>query len=198
MMNIEDLRKAAKDLIYRDIYDLAAANDITNGHIRLYDDIDECVLLEISRSLNLVHGLGIAPIQIHISSPGGGVHHSLAMYDLIREVANLTEVKGIVEGFAASAAAMIVLQGCTWRQACKHSRLHLHELSKWTIMEQQKESDLEDTTAEMKTLQELVIDILASRTGKSKGEVLEFFRRRERWLGPKEAKEFGLIDEVLG
>jgi len=59
-------------------------------------------------------------------------------------------------------------------------------------------SQLEDEAAELNRITNKVIEILASRCNKSKEEVRQLIRRREVWMDAKEAKEWGLIDEIIG
>jgi ATP-dependent Clp protease protease subunit len=192
MLNVEE------QLQLRGVGELLEAEEAISGTTRLADEIGDGAARELSQYIGYACRRGIKEITLIITSPGGGAYAAFAIYDAIRaaEAAGIP-TKGVVEGYAASAASMIVLQACKRRLAMAHSRLHLHEVSQWIFMEKQKMSDVEDSAKEMKVLTDMMAEILSKRTGKTKEEIEEFIKRRERWMSAQEAKEFGLIDEVI-
>ena len=110
----------------------------------------------------------IPTVKIPITSSGGSVYHANAMFDsLILAHHRGTKSIGIVEGFAASAASMIILQGCTQRLAAPTARLHMHEPSQWIVLESLKASTLEDEVKEMQALTKNIVKVIACRSKKS-------------------------------
>lgn len=140
----------------------------------------------------------IEEVTIYIMSPGGKVYTAFAMLDEINLLAETKKVTLIVQGYAASAASMIILQANGIRLSMPNARFLLHEPRRSVFFASERESDLQDITEEMATIKNKVIDLLASRTGKSAEEVKEKFNRKEAWMSAKEALEWGLIDGILG
>ena len=137
----------------------------------------------------------ISPVKIYITSPGGEVYIANAIYDALISAGTkgITTV-GIVEGYAASAASMIMLQGCSTRLAAPSARLHMHEPSQWIVFEHLKASTMEDEVKEMQELTRRIAHNIAKRAHKTDEEIMEFFKRRERWMSAGEAMDFGFID----
>ena len=193
-----DAEKGILEIHHRDIQDYATALETLQGTYRLYEDINDDSLRDCLRVFSIFRALGLKEIRLLISSQGGSAYHAFGFCDGIKSMEEAgIRVIGVVEGLAASAANMVVLQSCTRRLVNKHARLHLHEVRKWVFFEIQKESDVEDEAKEMRALTGMIIDLLSLRTGKSKEEIHEFIERRERWMSAKEALEYGLVDEII-
>jgi ATP-dependent Clp protease protease subunit len=187
-----------KEISHQNVWDYIHIQEIEVGVVRLSDDINSCSCHDFSREISFILSRGLKKIQIIITSPGGGAYHAFAIYDIMQSARSRgVDITGIVEGFAASAASMIVLQGCDNRLATKHSRLHLHEMQEWVFMDIQSTSKVEDRANEMKALEKMVVQILSGTTKKSEEEISAFIKRRERWMSAQEALEFGLIDEII-
>lgn len=131
-------------------------------------------------------------IQMYINSPGGSVYSGLGVYDTMQYVT--PDVSTICIGMAASMGAVLLTAGATGkRTALKHSRVMLHQPS-GAIGGQA--SDIEITVAEIKKIKKNLYDIISNHTGKTLKQV-EKDCDRDYWLTSDEAKEYGLVDEVL-
>ena len=131
-------------------------------------------------------------IQIYINSPGGSVSAGLGIYDTMQLVSS--DVATICTGLAASMGAVLLAAGAKGkRSALPHSRVMIHQPLGGA---QGQASDIEITAREiLKTKRELY-EILAAHSGVSIRKI-EKDADRDHWLSAREAKEYGLIDEVL-
>ena len=183
---------------FESVWEVMEFEDIQDGTIRVSDSIHDTMVGRISTKLDYMRRHGITNISVVLTSPGGSAYAAFGIYDILRlAAANGATIMGRVEGYAASAASMIVLQACTVRKATGYSRLHLHEVSQWIFLENQKLSDVQDSSKEMEALTKMMSKILSERTGKSEEEIKEFINRHERWMSAEAAKEWGLIDEII-
>ena len=132
-------------------------------------------------------------IQIYINSPGGSVSAGLGIYDTMQLIS--CDVATICTGLAASMGAVLLTAGAEGkRSALPHSRVMIHQPLGGA---QGQASDIEITAREiLKTKQELY-DILSKHSGVSVDKI-ERDADRDYWMTAAEAKEYGLIDEVLG
>ena len=180
-------------------YDRLRYEELSLGTIHLRGEIDCVTVEDFNLELQKVREIILPFITIRLTSNGGNAYWAFGIYDTLREISKSgKEVRIIVEGLAASAAAMIVLQGADKRLAYPTASFLLHEPRRWTMFRDESTSQLEDEAAELNRITNKVIDILASRCNKTKEEVRELIRRREVWMDAKEAKEWGLIDEIIG
>jgi ATP-dependent Clp protease, protease subunit len=132
-------------------------------------------------------------IQLYINSPGGMVYSGLGIYDTMQNVS--PKVSTICVGMAASMAAILLCAGNKGkRSALRHSRVMIHQPLGGAGGQA---TDVEITAREILKLKQELYDILAHHTGKSKEQILED-SDRDFWLKAEEAKEYGMIDEVLG
>jgi len=131
-------------------------------------------------------------IQIYLNSPGGVVQSGLGIYDTMQWVSS--DVATICTGMAASMAAVILAAGTRGkRSALKHSRVMIHQPSGGM---QGQSTDMEITVKEIIKLKKELYSILADHTGQSY-ETIERDSDRDYWMTAAEAKEYGLLDEVL-
>ncbi|MBC6490836.1 ClpP family protease [Flavihumibacter stibioxidans] len=131
-------------------------------------------------------------IQMYINCPGGSVYAGLGMYDTIQYIT--PDVATICTGMAASMGAVLMCAGTKGkRTALKHSRIMMHQPS-GAIGGQA--SDIEITVNEIKKLKKELYEIIAHHTGKPLKQV-EKDCDRDYWLTSQEAREYGLVDEVL-
>ena len=131
-------------------------------------------------------------ISIYINSPGGSVYAGLGIYDTMQFISS--DVATICTGMAASMAAVLLVAGAEGkRSALPHSRVMIHQPMGGA---QGQASDIEITAREiMKTKRELY-EILSAHSGVALKKI-EKDADRDYWLSAREAKEYGLIDEVL-
>jgi ATP-dependent Clp protease, protease subunit len=131
-------------------------------------------------------------IQIYINSPGGGVHAGLAIYDTMHYIGS--DVCTICTGMAASMAAVLLCAGASGkRTALKHSRVMIHQPLGGA---QGQASDMEITVNEIKKLKKELYDILAHHSGQPYKKI-EKDSDRDFWMTSQEAKDYGMIDDVL-
>lgn len=131
-------------------------------------------------------------IQMYINSPGGSVYAGLGIYDTMQYVN--PEVATICTGMAASMAAVLMASGDKGKRAAlPHSRIMIHQPSGGM---QGQSRDMEITLKQMQELRKDLYEILAKHTGQ-KYDKIEQDSDRDYWMRAQEAKEYGLIDEVL-
>jgi len=131
-------------------------------------------------------------IQMYINSPGGSVYSGLGVYDTMQYIT--PDVSTICIGMAASMGAVLLTAGTHGkRTALKHSRVMMHQPS-GAIGGQA--SDIDITVNEIRKIKKNLYDILSIHTGKNTKQV-EKDCDRDYWLTSDEAKEYGLVDEVL-
>jgi ATP-dependent Clp protease protease subunit len=131
-------------------------------------------------------------IQIYINSPGGSVYAGLGIYDTMQFVK--PDVATICTGIAASMAAVLLCAGQTGkRSALKHSRVMIHQPMSGT---QGQVSDMEIAVRETIKVKEELYTIISNHSGKPYDQV-EKDSDRDYWMKSDEAKDYGMIDEIL-
>lgn len=134
----------------------------------------------------------VRDINMYINSPGGSVYAGLGVYDTMQYVS--PDVATICIGMAASMACVLLGAGTEGKRAAlKHSRIMMHQPS-GAIGGQA--SDIDITVKEIRKLKSELYEIVNNHTGKSV-EQIEIDFDRDKWMTAVEAKEYGLIDEVL-
>lgn len=131
-------------------------------------------------------------IQIYINSPGGSVYAGLGIYDTMQFVK--PDVATICTGIAASMAAVLLCAGeAGKRSALKHSRVMIHQPMSGT---QGQVSDMEIAVRETIKVKEELYTIISNHSGKPYDQV-EKDSDRDYWMKSDEAKDYGMIDEIL-
>ena len=131
-------------------------------------------------------------INIYINSPGGSVTAGLAIYDTMQFVT--CDVATYCIGIAASMAAILLTAGTKGkRYALPNSDIMIHQVSGGA---QGTASDVERTVEYMFKLKKRLIGILALHTGKT-GEQIQADSDRDYWITAQQAKDYGLVDEVV-
>jgi ATP-dependent Clp protease protease subunit len=131
-------------------------------------------------------------IQIYLNSPGGSVYAGLGIYDTMQYIK--PDVATICTGMAASMGAVLLCAGAAGkRTALKHSRVMIHQPLGGA---QGQASDIEITAREIMKLKKELYDIIANHSNQSY-EKVETDSDRDYWMTSFEAKEYGMIDEVL-
>ncbi len=131
-------------------------------------------------------------IQIYLNSPGGSVYAGLGIYDTMQYIS--PDVATICTGMAASMGAVLLCAGADGkRSALKHSRIMIHQPMGGA---QGQASDIEITAREILKLKKELYEIIAEHT-KQPYEKIADDSDRDYWMTAKEAKEYGMIDEVL-
>jgi ATP-dependent Clp protease, protease subunit len=131
-------------------------------------------------------------ILMYINSPGGSVYAGLGIYDTMQYVR--PDVATVCTSLAASMGAVLLAGGAAGkRSALPHARVMIHQPSGGA---QGQSVDIEITAREIVKLRNELYTILANHTGKTP-EQIEKDSDRDNWFKADEAKEYGLIDEVL-
>jgi ATP-dependent Clp protease protease subunit len=131
-------------------------------------------------------------IQIYINSPGGMVYAGLGIYDTMQYIQ--PDVATINTGIAASMAAVLLCAGAPGkRTGLKHSRVMIHQPLGGAGGQA---SDIEITANEILKLKDELYQIISSHSGQDYDKVVHD-SDRDYWLTAQEAKDYGMIDEVL-
>lgn len=132
-------------------------------------------------------------IQIYINSPGGSVSAGLGIYDTMQLVS--CDVATICTGLAASMGAVLLTAGAEGkRSALPHSRVMIHQPLGGV---QGQASDIEITAREILRTKQDLYEILSQHSGVALDKIAQD-ADRDYWMSAAEAKEYGLIDQVLG
>jgi len=131
-------------------------------------------------------------IHLYINSPGGSVTASLAIYDTMQFVK--PSIETICMGQAASGAALLLAAGTKGkRMALPHSRIMIHQPYGGT---QGQATDIQIQAKEILRMREELDRIISHHTGQPL-ERVEKDSDRDFFMSPEEAKEYGLVDEVI-
>ena len=131
-------------------------------------------------------------ISIYINSPGGSVYARLGIYDTMQYISS--DVKTICTGMAASMAAVLLVAGEKGKRfALNHSRVMIHQPMGGA---QGQASDIEITAREIQKLKKELYTIISNHSGVPFKKV-EKDSDRDYWMTSAEAKQYGMIDEVL-
>ncbi|MGP1479238.1 MAG: ATP-dependent Clp endopeptidase proteolytic subunit ClpP [Capnocytophaga sp.] len=161
--------------------------------IFLGTDVNDQVANIVTAQLLFLESVDSAKdIQIYINSPGGSVYAGLGIYDTMQFIK--PDVATICTGIAASMAAVLLCAGAEGkRSALPHSRVMIHQPSGGA---QGVASDMEINLKEMLKLKNELYEIIAKH---SKQPFAKVYKDSERdyWMIAREAKDYGMIDEVL-
>ncbi|MDD2560193.1 MAG: ATP-dependent Clp endopeptidase proteolytic subunit ClpP [Bacteroidales bacterium] len=131
-------------------------------------------------------------ISLYLNSPGGAVYAGLGIYDTMQFISS--DVSTICTGMAASMAAVLLVAGSKGKRfALKHSRVMIHQPMGGV---QGQASDMEITVREIQKIKKELYSIISSHSGQSI-EQIEKDSDRDYWMTATEAKEYGMIDEVM-
>jgi ATP-dependent Clp protease, protease subunit len=131
-------------------------------------------------------------VQIYINSPGGGVYAGMGIYDTMQYIN--PDVATICTGMAASMGAVLLCAGTKGkRTGLKHSRVMIHQPLGGAGG---KASDVEITINEIRKIKKELYDIISFHS-EQPFEKVEADSDRDYWMRAEEAKEYGMIDEVL-
>jgi ATP-dependent Clp protease protease subunit len=131
-------------------------------------------------------------ISIYLNSPGGSVYAGLGIYDTMQYIR--PKVSTICTGLAASMASVLLCAGEKgMRCALPHSRVMIHQPMGGA---EGQASDMEITCREIQKLKKELYEIIAKHSGQPYEKVYAD-SDRDHWLTAEEAKEYGMIDEIL-
>jgi len=131
-------------------------------------------------------------IQIYFNTPGGSVNAGLGIYDTMQYIS--ANIATICTGMAASMGAILLTAGTKGkRSALKHSRIMIHQPMGGA---EGVASDIEITVREIVKLKKELYEIIAYHTG-NPYEKVEKDADRDYWMTSQEARDYGMIDEIL-
>ena len=138
------------------------------------------------------------PISVYVNSAGGNVTDGLALHDAVRHlVSQGIEMTIVVQGMAYSMGSVVLQAASPGRRfAYPHSWIMIHEPAKW--------AGWQSTTAaaqhldRLKQMQNQIYRILSQRSGKSLRQIIRDTKRTDLYLDAARAKDYGLIDAILG
>ncbi len=157
--------------------------------VPIYDDVANIIQAQL---LFLESQDSERDIQIYLNSPGGSVYAGLGIYDTMQYLK--PDISTICTGMAASMAAVLMCAGAHGkRYALPHSRIMIHQPMGGT---QGQASDIEIEAREIQKLKKELYEIIAFHSGKDYEQVWKD-SDRDYWMTAAEAKEYGMIDEIL-
>ena len=131
-------------------------------------------------------------ISIYINSPGGSVYAGYGIYDTMQFIGS--DVSTICTGIAASMAAVLLVAGQKGKRfALKHSRVMIHQPLGGA---QGQASDIEITAREIAKVKQELYQIISDHSGQPIEKVAQD-SDRDYWMTSTEAKDYGMIDDVL-
>lgn len=132
-------------------------------------------------------------INMYIHSPGGNVYAGLGIYDAMQMIT--APVSTVSVGFSGSMATALLTSGAKgMRYALPQSTIHMHPTGGGA---KGYTEDVRIATREQERIQAQLFHIIGKNTGHSWKEIEEFFLR-DKFLNAIEAKNYGIVDEVLG
>lgn len=157
--------------------------------VPIYDDVANIIQAQL---LFLESQDSERDIQIYMNTPGGSVYAGLGIYDTMQYIR--PNVSTICTGMAASMGAVLLCSGAAGKRfALPHARVMIHQPMGGT---QGQASDIEIEAREIQKLKKELYEIIANHSGKSYEQVWKD-SDRDYWMIAAEAKEYGMIDEVL-
>jgi ATP-dependent Clp protease protease subunit len=169
-------------------------NLLENRMVLLTGEIGLTMAKDIVKELLYVSQRNTRPIKVILNSVGGEVYAGLLIYDTIRDlVGQGIQIEVEARGLAASMGA-VILQAGSKRTASTATRFLIHEVSTWDWA---KVSEMEEKVLEVRKVNDMLRDIIAVRSGHPKEEIDRLWTKKDVWFSAEEAKQFGLIDEVV-
>ncbi|MGN6435053.1 MAG: ClpP family protease [Agriterribacter sp.] len=131
-------------------------------------------------------------IQMYINSPGGSVYAGMGVYDTMQYIN--PDIATICTGMAASMGAVLMCAGVKGkRTALKHSRIMMHQPSAGAAGQA---SDVLITVNEVRKMKKELYEVVSYHSGQDVDKIAKDFDR-DFWMTALEAKDYGLVDEVL-
>ena len=173
-----------------DIYSLLLKERI----IFLGTGIDDAVANLIVAQLLYLNSIDHkSQINLYINSPGGSVYAGLAIYDAMQMIQ--APVSTVAVGVSASMGTALLTSGAKGRRyALPHATIHMHPTGGGA---KGYTEDVRIATREQERIQAQLFHLIGQHSGHTWREIEEYFLR-DRFMSAPEAREFGLIDEVLG
>ena len=166
--------------------------------VYLIGDIEKDSARAVIERLRELANDGPKPITLYINSAGGNVTDGLAIHDAVRHLVALgIPITIVVQGMAYSMGSVVLQAASPGRRfAFPHSWIMIHEPAKW--------AGWQSTTAaaqhldRLKQMQSQIYRILSDRSGRPLRQIIRDTKRTDFYLDAQKAKDYGLIDDVLG
>ncbi|MEN8172958.1 MAG: ATP-dependent Clp protease proteolytic subunit [Chloroflexota bacterium] len=172
-----------------DIYSLLLKNRIIFVGTAINDQVANTLVAQL---LFLNKDDAEAPIQMYINSPGGVIYAGLAIYDTMQMITN--PISTVAVGVTASFGTVLLTAGTKGqRYALPNATIHLHQPLGGA---QGQATDIEIQAKEILRLRERLNNILSHHTEQTV-EQIQDDTERDTWMNADQAKEYGLVDEVL-
>jgi ATP-dependent Clp protease protease subunit len=153
---------------------------------------DQIANLIVAQLLFLEHEDPERDISLYINSPGGSITAGLAIYDTMRAIR--PDVSTVCVGMAGSMATPILAGGAKGKRfSLPHSTIHMHPAGGGA---RGYAPDVEIMAKELLRMQQLVRELLSKDTGQPVDRIARDFDR-DLFMTPEQAKEYGIIDEIL-
>lgn len=168
---------------------------LSNRIIMIFGPItDDMACLVVSQLLALEAMDSEADIQMYINSAGGSVRAGLAVYDTMRKIK--PDVATVCVGQAASMGAFLLAAGAKGkRYSLANSSIMIHQML--GAISYAQTTDIQITAKMMADTKKQLNRLLAASTGKTEAEI-EMYTERDNYLTPDKARDFGLIDHIIG
>jgi len=159
----------------------------------LGEQVDEHTAnIVVAQLLHLAYADSKKDIKLYINSPGGSIYDGMAIYDTMQYITPDVQTIGI--GLQASMGAFLLSSGAKGKRfALPHSKIMIHQPSSTT---KGKVTDMEIDLREGIATKEMLATLLSKNTGQKLSKIKNDMER-DYWMTPAEAKEYGLIDEVI-
>ena len=146
----------------------------------------------VAQLLHLAYADSKKDIKLYINSPGGSVYDGMAIYDTMQYIKPDVQTIGI--GLQASMGAFLLSSGAKGKRfILPHSKVMIHQPSSGT---KGKVTDMEIDLKEGIAVKEMLAELLSKNTGQKIAKIKNDMER-DYWMTPAEAKEYGLVDEVI-
>ena len=173
-----------------DIYSLLLKNRIIFLGTPINDQVANVIVAQL---LYLSSDDPNQPINMYINSPGGSIYAGLAIYDTMHMIPS--PVNTFAVGVTASMGTVLLASGAKGRRsALPHATIHMHPAASGA---QGYTEDVRIAFREQERLQTQLFQLVGKHSGHGWKEIEEFFTR-DRYMNAVEAKNSGLVDEILG
>jgi ATP-dependent Clp protease protease subunit len=161
--------------------------------IFLGEQVDEHTAnIVVAQLIHLAYEDPKKDIKLYINSPGGSVYDGMAIYDTMQYIKPDVQTIGI--GLQASMGAFLLSSGTKGKRfALPHSKVMIHQPTHST---QGKVTDMEIDLKEGLAVKEMLAGLFAKNTGQKLAKI-KADMERDYWMNPEEAKQYGLIDEII-
>ncbi len=172
-------------------FDIFSLN-LDNRIVLLTGEIDDEMSSSVTSQLLYLDNSDTDPIDLYINSPGGSVSAGLAIYDVIHNLKS--PVNTICMGKAASMAAVLLSGGTGKRMILPHSEVMIHQPSGGV---DGQATDILIAASHIESLKGVLNGLLCRNCGKTPEEIADA-TERDHWMNAEEAKEYGIVDEIIG